>query len=82
MSPINTMSPIDKNMLSYSGGFLGLIVLILDLIAIFEVLNSTRTVGGKIGWSALIFFFPVLGIIIYYFFSNRAQHNARYEVLP
>lgn len=55
-----------KNMLSYTGGgLIGLIILILDLIVIFEVINSTRSIQGKIGWSLLVFFFPVIGIIIY-----------------
>ncbi|KAI8140158.1 hypothetical protein BJV82DRAFT_624098, partial [Fennellomyces sp. T-0311] len=76
---IHTMEPLSKNMLSYSGGIVGLIILILDLIVIFEVLNSNRSAGGKIGWSLLVFFFPVVGIILYFLFSNRAQHSARYE---
>ncbi|KAI8352816.1 hypothetical protein EDC96DRAFT_517564 [Choanephora cucurbitarum] len=65
--------------LSYSGGFLGLLVLILDLIVIFEVMNSNRNVSGKLGWSLLVFFFPVVGLILYFLFSDRNEHNARYE---
>jgi hypothetical protein len=53
------------NMLSYSGGLVGLIILILDLIVIFEVMNSNREIGGKLGWSLLVFFFPVVGLILY-----------------
>ncbi|KAI7877066.1 hypothetical protein K492DRAFT_209971 [Lichtheimia hyalospora FSU 10163] len=71
-----------KNMLSYTGGGLvGLIILILDLIVIFEVINSTRSIQGKIGWSLLVFFFPVVGIIIYFLFSRRAEYNAHYEAI-
>ncbi|CDS07679.1 hypothetical protein LRAMOSA01628 [Lichtheimia ramosa] len=71
-----------KNMLSYTGGgLIGLIILILDLIVIFEVINSTRSIQGKIGWSLLVFFFPVVGIIIYFLFSNRAEYNAHYEAI-
>ncbi|KAI8367741.1 hypothetical protein BD560DRAFT_435712 [Blakeslea trispora] len=62
--------------LSYSGGILGLLILILDLIVIFEVMNSNRNVSGKLGWSLLIFFFPVVGLILYF---DRNEHNARYE---
>jgi hypothetical protein len=53
------------NMLSYSGGLIGLIILILDLIVIFEVMNSNRTISGKLGWSLLVFFFPIVGLILY-----------------
>ncbi|KAI8889659.1 hypothetical protein K501DRAFT_315098 [Backusella circina FSU 941] len=67
------------NMLSYGGGFLGLIILILDLIVIFEVVNSNRALSGKLGWSLLVFFFPVVGLILYFLFSDRLQHNGRYD---
>ncbi|KAG0359627.1 hypothetical protein BG005_000486 [Podila minutissima] len=50
---------------TYSGGFLGLVVLILDLIAIFEVINSNRSVTAKFLWSLLIFLFPILGLVLY-----------------
>ncbi|KAG0741931.1 hypothetical protein G6F57_004826 [Rhizopus arrhizus] len=69
------------NMLSYSGGIVGLIILILDLIVIFEVMNSNRAISGKLGWSLLVFFFPIVGLILYFLFSNRLEHNARYETL-
>ncbi|KAI9012479.1 hypothetical protein CLU79DRAFT_770164, partial [Phycomyces nitens] len=73
------VGPLDKNMLSYSGGVLGLIVLILDLIVIFEVINSSRAVSGKLGWSLLVFFFPVGGLVLYFLFSDRAVHAQRYD---
>ncbi|KAI8886087.1 hypothetical protein K501DRAFT_214560 [Backusella circina FSU 941] len=69
------------NMLSYSGGLVGLIILILDLIVIFEVMNSNREISGKLGWSLLVFFFPVVGLILYFLFSKRHEHNARYEAI-
>ncbi|KAI9260155.1 hypothetical protein BY458DRAFT_516724 [Sporodiniella umbellata] len=68
-------------MLQYSGGIIGFVVLILDLIVVFEVVNSNRAISGKLGWSLLVFFFPVVGIILYFLFSNRLEHNARYETL-
>ncbi|EIE81191.1 peptidyl-prolyl cis-trans isomerase-like 1 [Rhizopus delemar RA 99-880] len=63
------------------GGIVGLIILILDLIVIFEVMNSNRAISGKLGWSLLVFFFPIVGLILYFLFSNRLEHNARYETL-
>ncbi|RUS27136.1 hypothetical protein BC938DRAFT_483668 [Jimgerdemannia flammicorona] len=68
--------------LHYSGGLIGLIILIIDLIVIFEVLNSTRSVTGKLLWSLLVFFFPVGGVIIYFLFSNRSEFNIAYTPLP
>ncbi|CAF0888140.1 unnamed protein product [Didymodactylos carnosus] len=47
------------------GGVLGLIILILDLIAVFELLKSGRGLGSKLLWILLIIFFPVGGLLIY-----------------
>ncbi|KAF9551531.1 hypothetical protein EC957_008200 [Mortierella hygrophila] len=66
---------------AYSGGFLGLVVFILDLIAIFEVINSSRSVSSKLLWSLLIFLFPIFGLIIYFLFGKREEHNSGYEVI-
>ncbi|KAF9328176.1 hypothetical protein BG006_008603 [Podila minutissima] len=66
---------------TYSGGFLGLVVLILDLIAIFEVINSNRSVTAKFLWSLLIFLFPILGLVLYFLFGGREEHNSGYEVI-
>jgi len=41
-----------------------------------EVLKSNRTVGGKVLWCALVFLFPIGGMIIYYLFSNRTAHSS------
>ncbi|GES75538.1 PLDc_N domain-containing protein [Rhizophagus clarus] len=60
---------------AFIGGILGLIVLILDLIAIFEIITSTRNLFPKILWILGILIFPVLGCIIYYFCSNREKHK-------
>lgn len=53
------------NMLSYGGGFISFLILLLDLVVIYEVLNSNRELRGKLGWSLLVFFFPVIGLILY-----------------
>ncbi|KAF9111066.1 hypothetical protein BGX27_005465 [Mortierella sp. AM989] len=66
---------------TYSGGFIGLVVFILDLIAIFEVINSNRSVTSKLLWSLLIFLFPILGLILYFLFGGREEHNSGYEVI-
>ncbi|CAF1633353.1 unnamed protein product [Adineta ricciae] len=55
---------------SYVGGYIGggiggLIVLVLDVIAIFDVLQTNRTVLGKLLWILLIIFFPIGGLLIW-----------------
>ena len=49
----------------------GLIVVILDVIAIVEVINSHRDTGSKVIWCLLIFFFPVGGLILYWIFGKK-----------
>ncbi|RUS13676.1 hypothetical protein BC937DRAFT_94956 [Endogone sp. FLAS-F59071] len=66
----------------YTGGIVGIILLILDLIVIFEVLNSTRSITGKLLWSLLIFFFPLGGLIVYFLFSKRNEYNVTYTPIP
>ena len=45
---------------------LGLAVLILDIIAIVDVVKSSKDAGGKVLWVLLILILPVLGMILYF----------------
>ncbi|KAF2264393.1 hypothetical protein CC78DRAFT_533256 [Lojkania enalia] len=65
------------------GGVVGFVVLILDIIVFIEVLQSNRDVIPKVLWCLLVFLFPIGGMIIYWLFSNRAEHNRRsgYETI-
>ena len=45
-------------------------VLILDIIAIVEVISSGRSIGSKVLWIAVIIIFPLFGCIAYYFFGR------------
>ena len=49
----------------------GLIIVILDVIALVEIAGSTRSTGDKVIWALLIIIFPILGIILYYFIGRR-----------
>jgi len=75
---------IESNAWGYGtgGGIIGLIVLILDIFVFIEVFKSSRPASHKILWSLFVFFFPVVGLIIYYLFSNRQQYTSNYEALP
>ncbi|CAI9628253.1 unnamed protein product [Alternaria burnsii] len=63
------------------GGIIGFIVLVLDIIAWIEIFKSNRPVPNKVLWALVVFLFPVVGMIIYYLFSNRQAHNT-YEPIP
>ncbi|MDP1660350.1 MAG: PLDc N-terminal domain-containing protein [Phycisphaerales bacterium] len=45
---------------------LGAVWLILFLIAAFEILTGGKPLGGKVIWLLVIFFLPIIGVILYY----------------
>ncbi len=53
-------------------GCCGLIILVLDIIAIVEIAGSSRTTGAKLIWILFIVFVPFLGLIGYYVFADRS----------
>ncbi|KAG9231121.1 hypothetical protein BJ875DRAFT_470394 [Amylocarpus encephaloides] len=67
-----------------SGGVIGFIILILDIIVFIEVLKSNRSPSHKVLWCVIVFLFPILGMVIYYLFSHRDAHmgSGSYEAIP
>lgn len=53
------------------GSLAGLIILILDIVAIVEIFKSSRDTMTKLLWTLLILFFPLGGLLIYYFFGRN-----------
>ena len=58
-----------------SGGFwgygiCGTIILILDIIALVEIAGTNWAFGRKALWALLIVFFPVGGLLIWWFFGK------------
>jgi hypothetical protein len=47
------------------------VVIILDIIALIEVVGSTRSTGDKLLWALIIIFFPLFGCILYYLFARK-----------
>jgi di/tricarboxylate transporter len=51
--------------------FIGVLYLILAIAAVISLLKQDWDVTKKIIWGVVIWFFPVLGSIIYFLFSGR-----------
>lgn len=51
------------------GGICGLILVILDIVALVNLWQSGRSTGDKVLWTLLIVFFPLGGLILYYVFA-------------
>lgn len=47
-------------------GLIGLVILVLDIVAIFSVLAGGGSVEHKVLWTVLILLLPVIGMILYY----------------
>ncbi len=45
---------------------IGLIVLILDIIAIVSILGASKSVGWKLLWTLIVLLLPVIGMILYF----------------
>jgi hypothetical protein len=52
-------------------GILGLIVLVLDIIAIVDALKSSMDTGKKVLWIVLIVLLPVIGLVLYYLLGRK-----------
>lgn len=52
-------------------GLLSLVILILDILAIIEVLKSSKDTGNKILWIIIIVLLPVVGLILYFFIGRK-----------
>ncbi len=52
-------------------GILGLLVLVLDIIAIVDVVKSSIDTGKKTLWVILIIILPVIGMILYFLMGKK-----------
>lgn len=49
----------------------GLIILILDIIAIVSVIGSRHSTGAKVLWILAIIIFPIVGMILYFLLGKK-----------
>jgi hypothetical protein len=52
-------------------GFGGTIVIVLDLVALIDLLgDETRETTSTVIWALLIIFFPIVGVLFYFIFGR------------
>ena len=56
----------------YRNSLWGLLVLIADVWAIVNILQSTADTGKKVLWTVLVIVLPVLGFILWYFAGPKS----------
>jgi succinate dehydrogenase/fumarate reductase cytochrome b subunit len=52
-------------------GFGGLIVLIADVWAIVNILQSGASTGSKVLWTVIVIVLPIVGFILWFFLGPR-----------
>jgi hypothetical protein len=55
----------------YSHSLWGLLVLIADIWAIINIVQSAADTGRKVLWTVLVVILPVLGFILWYFLGPK-----------
>lgn len=52
-------------------GILGIVILVLDVLAILNLFKSAKPAGQKILWTVLILLVPVIGLVLYYLIGRK-----------
>lgn len=52
-------------------GLLSLVILVLDIVAIIDVIRSSMDTGKKVLWIILILVLPIIGLILYFFIGRK-----------
>ena len=50
---------------------IGLIVLVLDIIALIDIFKSGMSTTKKLLWALAVLIFPVVGMILYFIFGEK-----------
>lgn len=58
------------------GSIFGLIILIADIWAIINVVQSSASTGGKILWVLIILLLPVISLLLWLFMGPRGNRSA------
>lgn len=53
------------------GALIGLVVLILDIVAIVDAVKSSMDTGKKALWIILVLVLPVIGMVLYFLIGKK-----------
>ncbi|MBN1794801.1 MAG: PLDc_N domain-containing protein [Candidatus Omnitrophica bacterium] len=54
-------------------GLIGLVILVLDIIAIVDAVKSSMDTGKKVLWIAVILLVPIIGLILYFLVGKKKK---------
>lgn len=52
-------------------GIFGLLVLIADIYALYQIFTSSASTGAKVVWTIVILLLPILGFILWLVFGPK-----------
>ncbi|HKI47478.1 MAG TPA: PLD nuclease N-terminal domain-containing protein [Balneolales bacterium] len=55
-------------------GLIKLIILILDIVAVYDCLKSTSSTGKKLLWIAVIILLPFIGMVLYFWIGKEPRY--------
>jgi uncharacterized membrane protein YhaH (DUF805 family) len=55
----------------YFGGIFGLLILVLDIVAIVDCVKRSMDTGMKVLWIVLIILLPIIGLILYFLLGRK-----------
>lgn len=69
------LSGCGRNLIEHAtsgvGGIVSLLVLVIALVALFDLLGDRgRSPGSKVIWALIIIVFPLLGALLYFFIGR------------
>ena len=53
------------------GALIGVVVLVLDIIAIVDALKSSMATGKKALWVILVLVLPLIGMVLYFLIGKK-----------
>lgn len=57
-------------------GLIELIILILDIVAVYDCLKSTQTTGKKLLWIVGIILLPFIGMVLYFWIGKERRYSS------
>ena len=55
----------------FFGGVFGLVILVLDIVAIVDCVQRSMDTGMKVLWIVLIILLPIIGLILYFLLGRK-----------
>ncbi|MFA6079320.1 MAG: PLD nuclease N-terminal domain-containing protein [Candidatus Omnitrophota bacterium] len=53
------------------GALIGIVVLVLDIVAIVDAVKSSMDTGKKALWILLVLILPVIGMVLYFLIGKK-----------